>query len=76
MAFHLDQVVPWGRSFDEYVAMFALEPRDFGRTILGCGDGLASFNAELSALRGSVVSVDPIYWLTAAEIASHIDQTM
>ena len=24
MAFTLDKVVPWGRSYDEYVAMFAL----------------------------------------------------
>ena len=24
MAFTLEKVVPWGRSFDEYLAMFAL----------------------------------------------------
>ncbi len=60
MAFHLDQVVPWERSFDEYVAMFALETQNFGRRILGCGDGPASFNAELSPRGGAVVSVDPL----------------
>lgn len=75
MAFQLDQVVPWGRSLDEYVAMFSLGPQDFGRKILGCGDGPASFNAELSSQGGSVVSVDPLYRFSADEIASRIDQT-
>lgn len=39
MAFTLDKVVPWGRSYDEYVAMFALSSDDLRRRILGCGDG-------------------------------------
>ena len=43
--FTLDQVVPWGRSFDEYRRMFALSDDDLTGSILGCGDGLASFNA-------------------------------
>ena len=43
--FALDQVVPWGRSFDEYRRMFALTDADLSRVILGCGDGPASFNA-------------------------------
>ena len=33
--FTLDAVVPWGRSFDEYCAMFALSDRDLGLRILG-----------------------------------------
>jgi hypothetical protein len=45
MTFTLDSVVPWGRSFDEYVAMFALSEEDLGRRVLGCADGPASFNA-------------------------------
>jgi len=75
MTFHLDQVVPWGRSFDEYVAMFALEPADFGKRILGCGDGPASFNADLAARGGRVVSADPVYRFTAEEMAFRIDET-
>jgi hypothetical protein len=39
--FTLDQVVPWGRSFDEYQRMFALTGADLG-LILGCGDGPAA----------------------------------
>ena len=37
--FTLDQVVPWGRSFDEYRRMFALTEEDLDQTIIGCGDG-------------------------------------
>lgn len=48
MPFVLDQVVPWGRSFDEYVRMFALTDADLNRSILGCADGPAAFNAELT----------------------------
>lgn len=70
MAFTLDQVVPWGRSYDEYVAMFALDDADLQRRILGCGDGPASFNAVLSRRGGNVVSVDPLYQYSGGEIRS------
>ena len=53
MAFKLDQIVPWGRSFDEYVRMFGLTDLDLGKTILGCGDGPASFNATMRSRRVS-----------------------
>ena len=46
MPFTLDTVIPWGRSFDEYAAMFALSAADLAGPVLGCGDGPASFNAE------------------------------
>jgi hypothetical protein len=46
VAFTLDKVVPWGRSFDEYVRMFDLTPADLGKRILGCGDGPASFGSS------------------------------
>ena len=35
--FTLDQVVPWGRSFDEYRRMFALSDDELRLRILGCG---------------------------------------
>lgn len=75
MSFQLEKVVPWGRSYDEYVAMFALDGDDLGKRILGCGDGPASFNATLTNRGGSVVSIDPIYRFTAVEIAGRIDET-
>jgi hypothetical protein len=75
MAFKLEEVVPWGRSFDEYVNMFALTGNDLGKRILGCSDGPASFNCTLTNRGGSVVSIDPIYQFTAEEIASRINET-
>jgi len=73
MSFSLDKVVPWGRSFDEYVAMFALEPADLRRRILGCGDGPAAFNAVANRAGGGVVSVDPMYEFSGAQIKQRID---
>jgi hypothetical protein len=70
--FELDQVVPWGRSFDEYVRMFTLSDEDLGRTILGCGDGPASFNAEATQRGHRVVSCDPLYRFTREDIERRI----
>jgi hypothetical protein len=65
--FTLDQVVPWGRSFDEYRRMFALAEADLRVRIIGCGDGPAGFNAEATRRGVQVISCDPIYrWETAA----------
>lgn len=71
----IEQVVPWGRSFDEYVRMFALTPADLAGRILGCGDGPASFNAELAGRGGSAVSCDPIYRFSAQQIEARIAGT-
>lgn len=75
MAFTLNNVVPWGRSFDEYEAMFALSGKDLSKRILGCGDGPSSFNSTFTKRGGSVVSVDPIYCFNAEEIRNRIDET-
>lgn len=75
MGFTLDNVVPWGRSYDEYVSMFQLTDNDLALHILGCGDGPASFNAALSQRGGSVISVDPIYVLDAAQIRKRVADT-
>ena len=73
MPFTLDRVVPWGRSFSEYAAMFALDDRDLEGRVLGCADGPASFNAEATERGADVVSCDPIYQYTARQIASRVD---
>lgn len=75
MAFTLDKVVPWGRSFSEYVAMFALTDHDLRKRILGSGDGPASFNAGLTQRGGKVVSVDPLYRFSGEEIHQRITAT-
>ena len=73
--FTLDRVVPWGRSFDEYRRMFALTGADLTSSILGCADGPASFNAEATARGHSVVSCDPIYRFSTAEIRRRVRET-
>jgi hypothetical protein len=75
MTFTLDNVVPWGRSFDEYVAMFALGELDLARPILGCGDGPAAFNAIATQRGHQVISIDPLYRFSPEEIALRIEQT-
>ena len=75
MSFTLDQVVPWGRSFAEYVAMFALTDADLAGRILGCGDGPASFNAALTRREGRIVSVDPLYRFSRDDIRERIRRT-
>jgi hypothetical protein len=73
--FTLEQVAPWGRSFDEYCQMFALQDRDLGVRILGCGDGPASFNAEATRRGTAVVSCDPLYRWTPSQIRGRIADT-
>lgn len=75
MSFTLSQVVPWGRSYDEYIAMFSLSQANLKRKMLGCGDGPASFNSTLSSNGGSIISVDPIYSLSEKEISKRIEET-
>ena len=72
MAFSLDQVSPWGRSFAEYQRMFALTQKDLKMRILGCPDGPASFNAEATKHGSEVVSVDPIYGFSRSELRGRI----
>jgi len=73
MSLTYETIVPWGRSFDEYRRMFALSEQDLERRILGCGDGPASFNTQLTARGGSVVSCDPLYQFSAQQIKQRIE---
>ncbi|HSC69051.1 MAG TPA: SAM-dependent methyltransferase, partial [Cellvibrio sp.] len=70
----LKSVVPWGRSLDEYRNIFMLSESDLNQSILGCGDGPASFNAEATALGKSVISVDPVYKFTTQELQNRINE--
>jgi hypothetical protein len=72
MAIQLKQIIPWGRSFDEYRRMFDLLADDLGGRILGCGDGPASFNAEATAHGFQIVSCDPIYAFSKQEIEQRV----
>jgi hypothetical protein len=78
----LDKVVPWGRSLDEYVRMFDLTDANLQSRILDCAAGPSSFNAELhrrghasTNLGPIVVSCDPIYTFSGAEIRRRVNET-
>src|SRR5712691_13571891 len=73
--FTLNEVVPWGRSFDEYRRMFALSEADLRGSILGCADGPASFNAEATRRGTQVVSCDPLYGCETDQIRDRIAAT-
>lgn len=45
------------------------------RTILGCGDGPASFNAEVTANGGRIISADPIYKFSRQQIQGRIAES-
>jgi SAM-dependent methyltransferase len=75
MGFMLNEVIPWGRSFEEYVALFNLQESDLQKRILGCGDGPAAFNCELSLRGGQIFSVDPIYAFGSEDIRGRIEAT-
>lgn len=76
MPLELNEVIPWGRSFSEYVRIFSLTEKDFKKKILGCSDGPASFNAEAKEGGIKVISCDPLYRYSAQEINKRIDETM
>lgn len=70
----LKEIVPWGRNLSEYTDMFNLDTSMSELSILGCGDGPASFNAEATKRGWNVVSADPIYRFNKAELAARIEE--
>ena len=75
MEFHYQDIVPWGRSFDEYLGMFNLSEDDLARDIVGVGDGPASFNSVMYQRGTPIVSVDPIYRYSEVELRQRIQET-
>ena len=55
--------------------MFNLSEIDLNKKIFGCGDGPASFNAEMTELGYSVVSIDPIYEFSGNKIRQRVQET-
>lgn len=72
----LEKVVPFGRSMDEYIKIFNLTDADLNKKIIGIGDGPASFNAEMTHLGKSVVSVDPLYQFSGDEILQRFNEVV
>lgn len=75
MPFELEKVIPWGRNFDEYTAMFDLNPEILKQTIIDCASGPASFNCQMNRQGYRVISCDPIYQFSAEEISRRIEET-
>ncbi len=73
--YSINQVVPWGRGYEEYTRYFALGPEDEPRRILDCGGGPSDFTAErhLRGLPGC--AADPLYHFPAEEIRRRIAET-
>jgi len=69
----LEDVVPWGRSLDEYVGMFDLSPADLAGRILDCGGGPASFTVEATERGLHVTACDPIYHFSGPEIRTRVE---
>ena len=79
MNFHYKDIIPnfhykgtWDRSFDEYLDMFNLSEDDLARDIVDVGGGTASFNARMHQRGTPIISVDPIYRYSEAELRQRI----
>jgi hypothetical protein len=66
--------IPLGHCLDEYRGMFSLTPSDLDLAILDCAGGTASFNAEMNRQGQKVISCDPHYQRTPAEIDALIQE--
>lgn len=72
---HYENIVPWGRSYTEYVTMFGLTPYFLSKKVLGCGDGPAAFNGVGNTFGGHITSIDPIFSLPKKDIEKRINET-
>ena len=71
----LENVVPWGRNLREYKEMGLFRDVDKDKKILGCGDGPASVNNELTNIGVHLISIDPIYQFSKEQIQQRVQET-
>jgi hypothetical protein len=65
------------RSFQEYVAMFALTDADLAGSVLDCPGGASSFTAEACARGATAAAVDPVYATDPHWLAQHaVDEVL
>ncbi len=76
MTMKLNEVVPFGRSLDEYRLMFDLADSDLDKKLIGVADGPASVNAEMLALGKYYKSVDPLYNFNPEQIENRFEQVV
>ena len=71
-SFQLSSIAFFGRDFDEYGSMFALDPVELrGRRVLDVAAGPSAFTAGANARGIDAVAVDPLYGLPADALATH-----
>ncbi len=75
MGLKLEKVVPLGRSLNTYIKMFNLNAEDLKLKILDCAGGPASFNTEMTKQGYHVISCDPVYQFSGAEIFQRFQET-
>lgn len=76
--FDFDGIVPWGRTFDEYCAFFALTENGLSRQVplLDIGAGPSSFIAEAAARGIPGTAIDPIFAASADHIRARFEQVL
>jgi hypothetical protein len=72
-AIMLNEVIPLGRSGNEYLQMFNLYGMHENRSFIDCAAGPSSFNAFMTARGSQVVSVDPLFARSRKSIEASID---
>ena len=72
MTIRLNEVIPWGRSFEEYRRMFALTDEDLAGRTLGCGDGPATRSSQRlqfpDELRTLAAAAGPLWDTVRADV--------
>jgi hypothetical protein len=74
MPFTYRDVLLWGHSLADYNKMFLLNEHDRKSKLLDCCGGPSSFNAELTAQGGQVISCDPLFALTFDKMKRRINE--
>ena len=62
----------WPYSLKDYIRMFCLDKNVHRMRILDCYAGAGSFNRELNAYGGCVVSISPLYKLHEFELEQYV----
>ncbi len=71
-SFSLSSIAFFGREFNEYCSMFALDADALrGRRVLDVAAGPSAFTAGANARGVDATAVDPLYGLTADALATH-----
>lgn len=71
----MQNFVLWGHSLTDYKAMFSLNNEHLAGSILEYNSGATSFNADLNASGGNVVSMDDMFAMPLSELKDYIHVT-